>query len=79
MTASPNAAGQHTGVTTTRDMPYGRFLKGSPRHRMSLDTDTGRVHLSYPARKRPDGMGVNLYPPNTESQIQYINGSLEVE
>ncbi|GBP20452.1 hypothetical protein EVAR_14701_1 [Eumeta japonica] len=31
--ASPNAAGRHAGVSTARDMLYGRFLKGSPRHR----------------------------------------------
>ncbi|GBP71333.1 hypothetical protein EVAR_57717_1 [Eumeta japonica] len=53
--ASPNAVRRRTGVSTARDTPYGRFLKGSPRHK-SLDTDTGRVHFSYPARKRPGGM-----------------------
>ncbi|GBP66562.1 hypothetical protein EVAR_44423_1 [Eumeta japonica] len=61
MTASPDAIGQHTGVLTARDMHYGRFLKGSPRHRMSLNTDTGRVHLFYPARKQPDGDDRALY------------------
>ncbi|GBP87696.1 hypothetical protein EVAR_61921_1 [Eumeta japonica] len=31
--ASPNAAGRHAEVSTAHDMPYGRFLKGLPRHR----------------------------------------------
>ncbi|GBP52463.1 hypothetical protein EVAR_39922_1 [Eumeta japonica] len=33
ITASQNRAGRHTGVSAARDMPYGLFLKGSPRHR----------------------------------------------
>ncbi|GBP33053.1 Zinc finger protein 324A [Eumeta japonica] len=55
VTATPNAAGQHTGMTTARVMLYERFFRGSPRHRhrMSLDTDTGRIRLFYPARKQP--------------------------
>ncbi|GBP55575.1 hypothetical protein EVAR_34411_1 [Eumeta japonica] len=43
ITASLNAAGQHTEMPTTCDMPYGRFLEESPRHTMSLNTDTGRI------------------------------------
>ncbi|GBP70066.1 hypothetical protein EVAR_98897_1 [Eumeta japonica] len=31
--SSANAAGRHAGVSTARDMPYGRFLKGLPQHR----------------------------------------------
>ncbi|GBP55501.1 hypothetical protein EVAR_40294_1 [Eumeta japonica] len=54
---SVNAAGQHTGVLTACDMVYGRFLKGSPRHRTSLDTDTGWVRLFYSARKWPSVVG----------------------
>ncbi|GBP29049.1 hypothetical protein EVAR_10865_1 [Eumeta japonica] len=47
---------QDRGVPKASDMPYGRFLRGSPGHRMSLDTDTGRVRWSYPAQKRPGGV-----------------------
>ncbi|GBP25681.1 hypothetical protein EVAR_12158_1 [Eumeta japonica] len=54
---SPEAAGQHTGVPTMRDMPYGQLLRGSPRYRMSLDADTGRVCLFYLARLRSSGVG----------------------
>ncbi|GBP59014.1 hypothetical protein EVAR_15015_1 [Eumeta japonica] len=50
---SLNAVGQLTGVLTVRDMPFRRFLKGSSRYRMSLDTVTCRVRLFYPPRKRP--------------------------
>ncbi|GBP35398.1 hypothetical protein EVAR_94848_1 [Eumeta japonica] len=31
----PNVAGRHVGEPTARNMPYGRYLKGSPRHTMS--------------------------------------------
>ncbi|GBP20508.1 hypothetical protein EVAR_78885_1 [Eumeta japonica] len=48
--------GQHMGVLTARDMTYGDHLRGSPRHGVSLDTKTSRVHLSYPAWKRFGGV-----------------------
>ncbi|GBP90282.1 hypothetical protein EVAR_61360_1 [Eumeta japonica] len=44
VTVSPNAAGQHTAVPMARDMPYGRFLRRSPRHEISL----GHRHGSGP-------------------------------
>ncbi|GBP53018.1 hypothetical protein EVAR_80980_1 [Eumeta japonica] len=53
---SPNAAGQHTAAPTAHNILYGRFIRGSPRHMTSLDTDMGQVHLSYSARKRSGGV-----------------------
>ncbi|GBP37116.1 Ubiquitin-conjugating enzyme E2-17 kDa [Eumeta japonica] len=44
-------------MLTARDMPNRRFLRGSSRYRMSLDTDTGRVHSFYPARMKLGGVG----------------------
>ncbi|GBP85489.1 hypothetical protein EVAR_59698_1 [Eumeta japonica] len=45
VTASPNAAGQHTGVATASDFLYGRFLKGIE--------SAFRAHLCSQARERP--------------------------
>ncbi|GBP11069.1 hypothetical protein EVAR_79740_1 [Eumeta japonica] len=68
--ASSNTTGQHTRVPMARDMLYERFLRVSFRHRMSLDTDTGRVRLSYSARKWPSGVGwIGKYIPGPTDKM----------
>ncbi|GBP44252.1 hypothetical protein EVAR_22136_1 [Eumeta japonica] len=69
--ASPNVDVLLTGVPTARDMPHRRFLRA--RHMMSLNTNTGWVRLSYPARTRLGGVGVNVYPLGTGTSTQFIN------
>ncbi|GBP33345.1 hypothetical protein EVAR_30935_1 [Eumeta japonica] len=54
--ASPYAAERHARVLTRVTCTVDDDLRESSRHRMSLETVTGRLHSSCLARKRPGGV-----------------------